>query len=108
MQSSEVFILSTNGSIHKFRLNHTFEGESCGQAGSCQSWLLPSLAFLISCIVYRIVVLLCPGLLAYLSALSCLQYTVDCGSVKSLPSISFSFGGHEYELTGEDYIHWVC
>ncbi|MGH0171041.1 UNVERIFIED_CONTAM: hypothetical protein FKN15_060181 [Acipenser sinensis] len=34
------------------------------------------------------------------------EYTVDCGSVKSLPSISFSFGGHEYELTGEDYIHW--
>ncbi|MBN3273701.1 RENI protein, partial [Polyodon spathula] len=34
------------------------------------------------------------------------EYTVDCGRVKSLPSIFFSFGGHDYELTGEDYIHW--
>ncbi|MBN3325215.1 RENI protein, partial [Atractosteus spatula] len=32
------------------------------------------------------------------------EYTVNCDQVKALPSISFNFGGHEYSLTGEDYI----
>ncbi|MBN3303385.1 RENI protein, partial [Amia calva] len=34
------------------------------------------------------------------------EYTVTCNLVKSLPSISFHLGDHEYTMTGEDYIHW--
>uniref|UniRef100_A0A8C4RS03 Renin n=1 Tax=Erpetoichthys calabaricus TaxID=27687 RepID=A0A8C4RS03_ERPCA len=33
-------------------------------------------------------------------------YTVNCDKVEAMPSISFEFGGTEYSLTGEDYIHW--
>ncbi|KAM9429594.1 renin-like [Salvelinus alpinus] len=33
-------------------------------------------------------------------------YTVNCDRVKSLPSVTFHLGGHEYTLTEEDYILW--
>lgn len=33
-------------------------------------------------------------------------YTVNCDLVKSLPSVTFHLGGHEYSLTEEDYILW--
>ncbi|KAJ8400182.1 hypothetical protein AAFF_G00398760 [Aldrovandia affinis] len=33
-------------------------------------------------------------------------YTVNCDLVKSLPSISFHFGGVKYSLTDEDFIQW--
>uniref|UniRef100_A0A4W5JZR5 renin n=1 Tax=Hucho hucho TaxID=62062 RepID=A0A4W5JZR5_9TELE len=33
-------------------------------------------------------------------------YTVNCDLVKSLPSVTFHLGGHEYALTEEDYILW--
>lgn len=35
------------------------------------------------------------------------QYTVNCDLVKSLPSVTFHLGGHDYSLTEEDYILWV-
>nr|AYG86849.1 cathepsin D [Salvelinus malma] len=33
-------------------------------------------------------------------------HTVNCDLVKSLPSVTFHLGGHEYSLTEEDYILW--
>ncbi|XP_076023075.1 renin [Genypterus blacodes] len=33
-------------------------------------------------------------------------YKVNCDTVKTLPSVTFHLGGHEYELTQEDYILW--
>nr|XP_046254070.1 renin [Scatophagus argus] len=33
-------------------------------------------------------------------------YKVNCNTVKTLPSIGFHLGGHEYSLTQEDYILW--
>ncbi|XP_062315133.1 renin [Osmerus eperlanus] len=33
-------------------------------------------------------------------------FTVNCDLVKSLPSVTFHLGGHEYALTQEDYILW--
>ncbi|XP_035595597.1 renin-like [Oncorhynchus keta] len=33
-------------------------------------------------------------------------YTVNCDLVKSLPSVTFHLGGHEYSLTEGDYILW--
>jgi saccharopepsin len=32
------------------------------------------------------------------------QYTVDCATLPSLPTITFQFGGKKYPLTAEDYI----
>lgn len=32
------------------------------------------------------------------------QYTVDCNTVPNLPELSFSFGGRDYALKGEDYV----
>jgi saccharopepsin len=32
------------------------------------------------------------------------QYTLDCAKVPSLPDLSFTFGGKDYPLKGEDYI----
>jgi hypothetical protein len=32
------------------------------------------------------------------------QYTIDCNAIPGLPELSFSFGGKEYALKGEDYI----
>ena len=33
-----------------------------------------------------------------------LQYTVDCSSIPSLPEITFNIGGHEFTLTGKEYV----
>lgn len=35
------------------------------------------------------------------------QYKVNCDAVKTLPSVTFHLGGHEYSLAQEDYILWV-
>ena len=32
------------------------------------------------------------------------QYTIDCSKVASLPSITFTFNGRDFTLTGNDYI----
>lgn len=31
-------------------------------------------------------------------------YTVDCGSISSMPSVTFEFGGHKFPLEAKDYI----
>jgi len=31
-------------------------------------------------------------------------YTVDCGTVASLPVVEFTFGGHAFQLNGTDYV----
>jgi len=32
------------------------------------------------------------------------QYFVDCNSIDSMPTVTFSIGGNQFELTGKDYV----
>jgi len=32
------------------------------------------------------------------------QYFVDCDSIDSMPTVTFSIGGNQFELTGKDYV----
>ena len=36
------------------------------------------------------------------------QATVDCKKVSSLPTVTFTIGGHDFPLTGEQYILQVA